>query len=326
MQGDFNDLLMQKGNAGLREIAKIFDPALTRHCSSRLQKYFGTRNQSFTLSNSEKKDIDYLSQFNINEEKILNAYRTDPVKGKEELGKVINPIRFTHKHVKLNTHTIDHANIHGANINRKQLVISLLGKSEQEIDNHIWDMREKYYAKDTINNLINDRKQAKNPEKALEALEAHQAFLARLHDTDNPSIYGKKLEQEIKTAHYNKQHNIDSQLEKLTTRIAKTAMNQDKVTSVLKHSTDSQNALGTLTKRYHGYVMHTIHSTIKDIKAGHKMTLGDKTFTCEEKFLSHMLKEQKNNVFFPKQNVQKIYNELTRQNEISRDFSKGMSL
>jgi predicted DNA-binding ArsR family transcriptional regulator len=223
-------------------------------------------------------------------------------------------------------HTIDSANIHGANINRKQLVISLLGKSEQEIDNHIWDIREKYYVKDTINDLINDRKQAKKPEKALEALQAHQAFLAKLHDTDNPSIHGKKLEQEIKIAYYNKQHNIDSQLEKLTARIAKTAMNQDKITSALKHSTDSQNALGNLTKRYHGYVMHTIHSTIKDIKLGHRMTLGDKTFTCEEKFLSHMLKEHKNNDFFPRQNVQKIYNELTRQNEISRDFSKGMSL
>jgi hypothetical protein len=72
--------------------------------------------------------------------------------------------------------------------------------------------------------------------------------------------------------------------------------------------------------------MHTIHSTIKDIKEGHRMILGNKAFTCEEKFLSHMLKEHKHNEFFPRNNVQKIYNNLTKQNEISHDLHKGMSL
>lgn len=325
-QGDFNDILQDKEHGGSKEIARIFAPSLARHSANSLQEYFASKNPNFNLSKAEQRNINYLSQFKINEEKILNAYRCDPAKGKEELDKVVDSIRFTHKHVKLNMHTINSANIHGANINRKQLVIALLGRSEQEIDDHIWNLRERYYVKDTINDLINDRKQAKTPEKAFQALQAHQAFLARLHDENAPCIHGKKLEREIKIAFDNKQQNIDTQLEKLTARIAKTAMNQDKVTSSLNHAANSQGALGTLTKRYHGYVMNAIHSTIKDIRKGHRMIIGEKAFTCEEKFLSHMLQEHKNNDFFPRNNVQKIYNDLAKQHEISRDLHKGMRL
>jgi hypothetical protein len=150
--------------------------------------------------------------------------------------------------------------------------------------------------------------------------------LAKLYDNHASNIHGKQLEQAINIAHSNQEHKIFDQLEKLISRLTTTAMNQNNIISTVKQTSDSASALNTLTKKYQGYVMHTIHSTIKDIKAGHKMILGDKTFTCEEKFLSHMLKEHKHNEFFPRNNVQKIYNDLHKQNEISHDLHKGMSL
>jgi hypothetical protein len=223
-------------------------------------------------------------------------------------------------------HTIDSANIYGANINRKELIISLLGKSIEEMDKHIILLREKYYIRYSINDLINERQKAKTPEKALEALKAHQDFLAKLHDNHAPDIHGKQLEKEIVIAHNNQKNKTFDQLEKLTSRLTTTAMNQNNIISTVKHTSDSATALNSLTKKYQGYVMHTIHSTIKDIKEGHRMILGNKAFTCEEKFLSHMLKEHKHNEFFPRNNVQKIYNNLTNQNEISHDLHKGMSL
>jgi hypothetical protein len=154
----------------------------------------------------------------------------------------------------------------------------------------------------------------------------HQDFLAKLHDNHAPNIHGKQLEKEINIAHNNQKNKTFDQLEKLTSRLTRTSMNQNNIISTVKYTSDSATALNSLTKKYQAYVMHTIRSSLKDIHNGHRVITRDKAFTCEEKFLSHLLKEHKHNEFFPRNDVQKIYNKLTKQNEISRDFHKGMSL
>ena len=150
--------------------------------------------------------------------------------------------------MKSNRHAINAANIHGAKIDIRQLVVSLVGKSMEEIDNHILCLRDEYYIYYSINDLIKDKDRATTPEKALEALKSYQDFLARLHDNHPPAINGKQLEKDINLAYNNQNNKIFNQLEKLTSN-ATTAIHQSNIVSTLKNSNDSASALKALTKQ-----------------------------------------------------------------------------
>lgn len=247
-QGDFNDVLKDKENGGSKKIAQDFSVAIDRHSANTLTQYFASDAAKKTLSKDERDKIRFISKFKVNEEKIVDAYRTDPDKGKEELGEAFQPINFSYKNVKSNRHAINAANIHGAKIDIRQLVVSLVGKSMEEIDNHILCLRDEYYIYYSINDLIKDKDRATTPEKALEALKSYQDFLARLHDNHPPAINGKQLEKDINLAYNNQNNKIFNQLEKLTSN-ATTAIHQSNIVSTLKNSNDSASALKALTKQ-----------------------------------------------------------------------------
>ncbi|MFU7500136.1 MAG: toprim domain-containing protein, partial [Candidatus Tisiphia sp.] len=82
--GDFNDILKDKW-LGEQEIQKVFSRALHKHAAVTLEQYFGSSNEGEKLSKQEQANIGYIKQFKINEEKIIDAYRSSNVKGSSEL-------------------------------------------------------------------------------------------------------------------------------------------------------------------------------------------------------------------------------------------------
>lgn len=322
--GDFNDILRDKSQ-GEKVIVKSFSGALSRHRATTLAEYFATDNGRFSLSQEEKTKMGYLAQFKINEEKIVNAYRACNFKGKYELNKAIKPIAFAHACVKENMRVIDSANVFGANINKQQLVLSLVGKTSEEIDKHIIETREKHYFRYSLNDLSEDRKKAKTPEQCLKALKAEQDFLASLHDNYAQGIHSKQLIKEINCAYHNEQNNSFNQVHKLTALMDRTEIKTSTITSIIKNSDNSQNALNSLSNKYHGYVKHVINKALDDIDDGMTITSGKKSFICGRKLIDHMLDQNKNNEFFPKEHIQSIRQELTKDHQLQHRFN-GPSL
>ena len=269
--------------------------------------------------------MDYLAQFKINEGKIVDAYRSSNVKGRLELEKAVKPIAFTHACVKENMRVIDSANVFGANINKRQLVLSLVGKTSEEIDKHIIETREKHYFRYSLNDLSEDRKKAKTPEQSLKALKAEQDFLAKLHNNYAEGIHSKQLIKDINCAYHNEQNNSFNQVHKLTELIQRTEIKTSSINNIIKNSDNSQNALHSLSNKYNGYVTHVINKALDDIDEGITITSGKKSFTCGIKLIDHMLNQNKNNEFFPKEHIQSIRQELTKDHQLQHSFN-GPSL
>ena len=322
--GDFNDILRDKSQ-GEKAIVKSFSSALSRHRATTLAKYFATDNGRFSLSQEEKTRMDYLAQFKINEGKIVDAYRSSNVKGRLELEKAVKPIAFTHACVKENMRVIDSANVFGANINKRQLVLSLVGKTSEEIDKHIIETREKHYFRYSLNDHSEDRKKAKTPEQSLKALKAEQDFLAKLHNNYAEGIHSKQLIKDINCAYHNEQNNSFNQVHKLTELIQRTEIKTSSINNIIKNSDNSQNALHSLSNKYNGYVTHVINKALDDIDEGITITSGKKSFTCGIKLIDHMLNQNKNNEFFPKEHIQSIRQELTKDHQLQHSFN-GPSL
>jgi len=323
--GDFNDILQDK-TLGEKEIQALFSRALSKHAATTLLQYFALGkeggNDSYSgLSKEEEIKINYLAQFKVDESKIVDAYRDNYAKGRKVLEGTIKPIAIAHDYVKYNNHTINSANLYGATINRRELTLALVGKSTQEMDRHLFSIREKHYFRYSLDELTRARQKAKTFEDSLKALRAEQKFLSSLHDNHMQGIHSKELLNSIQCAHQNEQHNVFSKIEKLTMHMGRTEIKQSDVCSILKSSTDSHSALNGLTEKYHEYVIHILNKSLGDIHKGVQIIANNKPFTSKIKLLEHVLHEQRNNEFFPKDYAQNIHHELiNHEKHLSHNF------
>ncbi len=98
------------------------------------------------------------------------------------------------------------------------------------------------------------------------------------------------------------------------------------ISDIIKNSSNSDTALDSLTKKYHGYVIHVVQKNLHKINLGTTIIANNKPFTCKIQLLEHLLSEQQHNEFFPRDHVQNIHNELVNhQKQLSNNFH-GLSL
>ena len=219
-QGDFNDVLKDKENGGSKKIAQDFSVAIDRHSANSLTQYFASDDAKNTLSKDEETKIRFISQFKINEEKILNAYRADPDKGKEELDKVVRPIKIAYDTVIENKPILNEISMLGGHIDKLKLTLELSNKYDDPhrirrsltMDKHIWSLREKYYLLDQLKEFKADKQKASTPKVALAALIKEQEFLAGLHNEINPNDHSKTILNSIEQAHSGQQSGAIDQL------------------------------------------------------------------------------------------------------------------
>jgi Ti-type conjugative transfer relaxase TraA len=323
--GDFNDILKDK-TLGEQKIQSSFDSAITRHSATTLAQYFSKNQDLKRLSRQEQANIAYISQFKINEEKIIDAYRGDAVKGREALEQSIKPITEAHNYVKDNMHTINSANIYGAKIDRHELTLALVGKNLPEMDKYLFGIREIHYFRYSLDELAHNKQKAKTPIEGLKALKAEQDFLAMHYENHAPDIHSKELLDSIKNAHQNQLHGIFNKVEKIALHMGTTRIKSSIISDIIKNSSNSDTALDSLTKKYHGYVIHVVQKNLHKINLGTTIIANNKPFTCKIQLLEHLLSEQQHNEFFPRDHIQNIHNELVNhQKQLSNNFH-GLSL
>ena len=180
---------------------------------------------------------------------------------------------------------------------------------------------------DSLRGINNQKQSAKNPVEAIEALRGEQEYLAGLHNNlKYPDYHDKNLLVAIGQAHKNEQENIVEQLHKLKSYIDKTEMQAAKITKTLKSSNNIHSALHSLTHDYQSYVIKSLQVYIDHIHQGKAVTMHEKTFTCQVKFLEHVLDSQKHNEFLPRDEIKQAYSEAkSYQKPMSKDFG-GPSL
>lgn len=87
-QGDFNDLLKSSGTNAIKE---SFEPALAKHTARTIEDYLAvaTRGgwQDQALSKDDKLNLSYIEKYNLPQEAVINAFRTDKDIGIAELSK-----------------------------------------------------------------------------------------------------------------------------------------------------------------------------------------------------------------------------------------------
>jgi len=323
-QGDFNDVLRDKENGGSKVVGNSFGGAIDRHSSKTLLQYFASNDQSFTLSGDEKRKVDYLSQFKINEEKILNAYRNDPAKGKDELNKIVKPIKIAHDNVIENKNIITEINMFGGNIDKLKLTLELshkyddlhLARRSLAMDKHIWSIREKYHLLDQLKEFKEEKQSAKTPKEAMIALIKEQEFLAGMHSEINPKDHSKTIINSIQQAHEDQQSGaVDKLYDAARYAHKEKIISPNDLTNHFKSNNpvgDIHNNINRICYKHHCTIL-TEHCN--KINRGEVINHQGHKFDCVAGYLEHW----KDNVHHDMLPVKQMNKQIERVHEQQRD-------
>jgi len=318
--GDFNDLLQQEGGAS---ITQSFDKVMTKHSATSLKQYFVNDTQTHMLSQQEKADIAYIGKFNINEEKIVNAYRISSAKGRAALEDTRKSVGFVEHFLQENKRIVEEAKAYGAKIDDNKLVFALVGKSPKEMERSITSIRDKHYISDHLEEFKQSRANAKTSTEVLQTMHQQQKFLSDFYgNLKYPEDHSPELISSIKIAHKNEQENTIGQLSKLITFLEKNA-NTESTMKILKESNSPVVAHKNLIAEYHAKSVEKIHAGLSLLDKGQSFTLNNKHFDCPIKFLDHLAKTHTGE-YFPKAELQKIQSKVIENHHKQLDLSKGL--
>jgi Ti-type conjugative transfer relaxase TraA len=318
--GDFNDVLQQEGGAA---ITKSFDRVMTKHSATSLKQYFANDIQTHMLSQQEKSDIIYIQKFNINEEKLTDAYRASSAKGRAALEDTRKSFGFVEHFLTENKRIVEEAKAYGAKIDDHKLVLALVGKSPKEMERSITSIRDKHYISDHLEEFKQSHANAKTPIEVLQTMHLQQKFLSDFYENlKYPEDHSPELISSIKIAHKNEQENTIGQLSKLVTFLEKNA-NAESTMKILKESNSPVVAHKNLIAEYHEKSIEKIHAGLSLLGKGQSFTLNNKHFDCPIKFLDHLAKTHIGE-YFPKAELQKIQSKVIENHHKQLDLSKGL--
>ncbi|MFU7500272.1 MAG: hypothetical protein ACJBCI_00940, partial [Candidatus Tisiphia sp.] len=112
---------------------------------------------------------------------IIDAYRSSNVKGSSELDVTRKSIEFADNFVRDHNSLVNEANRYGAKLDKQELVLSLVGKEYNEMEESLTSVRDKYYTFVKLGELVQSKQRAKTRDQAFKALENEQKYLASLY-------------------------------------------------------------------------------------------------------------------------------------------------
>ncbi|MFK7974359.1 MAG: AAA family ATPase, partial [Rickettsiaceae bacterium] len=128
-EGDFNDVLKL---AGTKAIAQSFKPAIDRHNTKTLDEYIVNNDQNLNseLTKEDKLNLAHIEKYDLSQEKILNAWRVNIDKGKNELSSLYSKILSAEKAVDENQAMFDLAKNYNIEVDKKKLVVELMNSEK----------------------------------------------------------------------------------------------------------------------------------------------------------------------------------------------------
>lgn len=128
-EGDFNDVLK---SIGTKAIAQSFKPAIDRHNTKTLDEYIVSNDQNLNseLTKEDKLNLAHIEKYDLSQEKILNAWRVNVNKGRNELSSLYSKILSAEKAVDENQAMFDLAKNYNIEVDKKKLVVELVNSEK----------------------------------------------------------------------------------------------------------------------------------------------------------------------------------------------------
>jgi len=124
-KGDFNDLLKAEES---KLINSLFTPAITSHSAKTLEEYVKAQAETkpIALDENDKANLAYILGKGINQEEIINAWRTSELKGKIELDETRKKVSVAEHNLAANSSILEIAGKYKAEINKSALFEDLV--------------------------------------------------------------------------------------------------------------------------------------------------------------------------------------------------------
>ena len=190
--GDFNDILQQQGSIkGGSEIRSLFSSAISSLTATTLEEFFGSMHNS-KLTNQTKEDLAYIRQYNVNEDKILDAFKHSYEQGSEVL-KELKEKAICAENVILGSghHIVNEIKLWHSSYNENELVNGLIHTNQKHI-NYLEQYRINTldnYLSTHLDQFMTAKIYTKSLPEILMIVKNEQAFLAELGNNMHDSFY-----------------------------------------------------------------------------------------------------------------------------------------
>ena len=199
--GDFNDLLQRDKAHGASEIKDIFGSVISSLKAKTLNEFFTANeniNSNEPISTEIREDISYLKKYGVNEDEILDAFKSSYLEGlhclkktKEQAVNVEQIMQGRGERI------ITESRLWGSNISDSGLINELIAMPQSERINHLEKYRSEVlnnYLKTHLNNFDTTKVYAASLPEVFEAVEKEQKFLAELGSNIQDDVYKYKIE------------------------------------------------------------------------------------------------------------------------------------
>ena len=184
-----------------------------------------------------------------------------------------------------------------------------------------------------IESFKSQRQKALDRNEITDLMKEEQEYLGSLHgNLKFEKYHGPELVTSIEKAYenQNKEHNnknnsnnLFDQIDKLATlHTDKMGINNDDLTNSFKQANDPHSLHKSLLDSYQKHVIKIVQKRLDDIHEDKPVKMNGQYFTCQIKFLDHLLERQAHNEFLPRANIQQTHARLVEHNK-QHETSKG---
>ena len=199
--GDFNDLLQRDKAHGASEIKDIFGSVISSLKAKTLNEFFTANeniNSNEPISTTIREDISYLKKYGVNEDEILDAFKSSYLEGHNYLKKTKEQAVNVEQIMQgRGERIITESRLWGSNISDRGLINELMAMPQSERINHLEKHRSEVlnnYLKTHLNNFDTTKVYATSLPEVFEAVEKEQKFLAELGSNIQDDVYKYKVE------------------------------------------------------------------------------------------------------------------------------------
>ena len=199
--GDFNDLLQRDKAHGASEIKDIFGSVISSLKAKTLNEFFTANeniNSNEPISTTIREDISYLKKYGVNEDEILDAFKSSYLEGHNYLKKTKEQAVNVEQIMQgRGERIITESRLWGSNISDRGLINELMAMPQSERINHLEKHRSEVlnnYLKTHLNNFDTTKVYAASLPEVFEAVEKEQKFLAELGSNIQDDVYKYKIE------------------------------------------------------------------------------------------------------------------------------------
>lgn len=179
-EGDFNDVLKDQG---VEKIQESFTKAIEKHQAKTVEEYFKAgedESLEHVLDKQAISDLKYLEKYQIDQEQIVNGLRRSNLQGTIELDNTRKQVAIAEDMLENKESQgkaiLKEVHSFGGKVNKREIVKSLTGKTEEEKLEHLWQLRDVAYIDHNILRFKSERAQVKNPQEAMKLLDKEQNF------------------------------------------------------------------------------------------------------------------------------------------------------